>query len=107
MTCGWQSGTVAGQASFSAILKSEWGKESAILQASFHTPAPGLEQFVRFYVQRKVRIRDAPVVHPVPARATPMSCLNSVTQPMSSSLDTWHRRNPPGLLSWVHRPIAG
>ncbi len=35
----------------------------------FFRPAPGLEQFVRFYVQREVQIRGAAVVHPVPARA--------------------------------------
>jgi AraC-like DNA-binding protein len=38
----------------------------------FHRPAPGLEQFVRFYVQREVQIRGAAVVHPVPARAAPV-----------------------------------
>lgn len=43
-----------------------------MLQSYFRTPAQGLEPFVRFYVQREVRIRDAAVVHPVPARATPM-----------------------------------
>lgn len=43
-----------------------------MLQACFSQPAPGLEQFVRFYVQRELRIRDGAVVHPVPARATPM-----------------------------------
>lgn len=43
-----------------------------MFQIRFHAPTPGLEQFVRFYVQRNVRIRDTVVVHPVPARATPM-----------------------------------
>jgi AraC-like DNA-binding protein len=43
-----------------------------VLQASFRSPAPGLDPFVRFYVQRQVRIRDSALVHPVPARATPM-----------------------------------
>jgi AraC-like DNA-binding protein len=41
-------------------------------RSSFFRPAPGLEQFVRFYVQREVRIRGAAVVHPVPARAAPL-----------------------------------
>jgi hypothetical protein len=36
---------------------------------TFHKPAPGLEQIVRFYVQREIKIRGAAVVHPVPARA--------------------------------------
>jgi hypothetical protein len=35
-------------------------------------PAPGLEQFVRYYVTRQMRISGAPLVHPVTARATPM-----------------------------------
>jgi AraC-like DNA-binding protein len=43
-----------------------------MLRSHFHNPAPGLEQFVRFYVQREVRIRGAAVVHPVPARAAAM-----------------------------------
>lgn len=38
-------------------------------RSRFSRPAPGLEQFVRFYVQREVQIRGAAVVHPVPARA--------------------------------------
>jgi AraC-like DNA-binding protein len=36
---------------------------------TFYKPAPGLEPIVRFYVQRKVKIRGAAVIHPVPARA--------------------------------------
>ena len=43
-----------------------------MLRACFSKPASGLEQFVRFYVQREARIHDGAVVHPVPARATPM-----------------------------------
>jgi len=43
-----------------------------MLQAHFRTPATGLESFVRFYVQREVRIHERAVIHPVPARATPM-----------------------------------
>jgi AraC-like DNA-binding protein len=38
----------------------------------FMRPAPGLEQFVRFYSQRDARIRDDVVVHPVHARAAPL-----------------------------------
>jgi AraC-like DNA-binding protein len=38
----------------------------------FHRPTPALEQFIRFYVQREVRIRGTAVVHPVPARAAPL-----------------------------------
>jgi AraC-like DNA-binding protein len=38
----------------------------------FSRPATGLEQFVRFYVQREVQIGGAVVVHPVPARAAPL-----------------------------------
>jgi AraC-like DNA-binding protein len=38
----------------------------------FHRPKPGLEQFVRFYVQREVQIRGPAIVHPVPARAAPV-----------------------------------
>jgi AraC-like DNA-binding protein len=37
------------------------------------SPAPGLFPYVRFYVQREVRLPgNAVVVHPVPARAAPM-----------------------------------
>ena len=43
-----------------------------MLRTRFHIPAPGLETFVRFYVQREVEIRGAAVVHPVPARAAAM-----------------------------------
>jgi AraC-like DNA-binding protein len=35
-------------------------------------PAAGLEPFVRFYVQRTMKISGPPVVHPVAARAVPM-----------------------------------
>ena len=35
-------------------------------------PAPGLEQFVRYYAQRDAHIRDVVVVHPVHARAAPL-----------------------------------
>lgn len=35
-------------------------------------PAPGLEQFVRYYVTREMRISGASLVHPVTARAVPM-----------------------------------
>jgi AraC-like DNA-binding protein len=38
----------------------------------FFRPAQGLEQFVRFYVQREVQIRGAALLHPVPARAAPL-----------------------------------
>lgn len=34
-------------------------------------PAPGLEQFVRYYVTRQMRIPGASMVHPVTARAVP------------------------------------
>jgi AraC-like DNA-binding protein len=44
----------------------------AVLDTRFSSPAVGLEPFVRFYVQREVRIRGTPVIHPVPARAAPM-----------------------------------
>jgi AraC-like DNA-binding protein len=43
-----------------------------VLRVRFHRPAPGLEQFVRFYVQREAQIRGPAVVHPVPARAAPL-----------------------------------
>jgi AraC-like DNA-binding protein len=38
----------------------------------FLKPAPGLEPFVRLYSQRRMRLKDALVVHPVPARAAPV-----------------------------------
>jgi AraC-like DNA-binding protein len=43
-----------------------------MLNVRFSRPAPGLEQFVRFYVQREVQIPGAPVIHPVPARPATM-----------------------------------
>lgn len=38
----------------------------------FLRPAAGLEEVVRFYVQREARAGGADLVHPVPARAAPM-----------------------------------
>jgi AraC-like DNA-binding protein len=38
----------------------------------FLSPGPGLEQYVRFYVQREARLYGTTVVHPVPARAAPV-----------------------------------
>src|SRR5271156_2594822 len=43
-----------------------------MIRGQFSKPSPGLEQFVRFYAQREVSIRGSAVVHPVPARPTPM-----------------------------------
>ena len=41
--------------------------------SQFARPSPALESFVRFYVQRQARIPSgATVIHPVPARPTPM-----------------------------------
>lgn len=45
---------------------------TAMHRIRFIRPAPGLEQFVRFYSQRDARIRDEVVVHPVHARAAPL-----------------------------------
>jgi AraC-like DNA-binding protein len=38
----------------------------------FLSPAPGLEQYVRFYTQRRASLSGTTVVHPVPARASPI-----------------------------------
>lgn len=38
----------------------------------FSKPAAGLEEFVRFYVHREFHLTDSVVVHPVPARPTPI-----------------------------------
>ena len=43
-----------------------------MLRIRFHRPAPALDQFVRFYIQRDVRIRGQAISHPVPARAAPI-----------------------------------
>ena len=40
--------------------------------SQFARPTAALEPFVRFYVQREARMHGATVVHPVPARPTPM-----------------------------------
>jgi len=41
-------------------------------RSQFSTPGRGLEQSIRFYIQRKARIDGPTVVHPIPARPTPM-----------------------------------
>jgi AraC-like DNA-binding protein len=70
-----------------------------MLQARFSKPAPGLEPFVRFYVQREARIRDAPVVHPVPARATPMIVLEFADlTPVRSRNARSPRKSPPAVV---------
>jgi hypothetical protein len=38
----------------------------------FSEPAAGLEEFIRFYVQRDLRIPRGVIRHPVPARPAPM-----------------------------------
>jgi len=43
-----------------------------MIRGQFSKPSRGLEEFVRFYAQREVSIRGSAVVHPVPARPTPM-----------------------------------
>jgi AraC-like DNA-binding protein len=43
-----------------------------MIRGQFSGPSPALEQFVRFYAQREGTIRGPAVVHPVPARPTPM-----------------------------------
>lgn len=70
-----------------------------MLQTCFRKPAPGLEQFVRFYIQREVRIPGAPVVHPVPARATPMIVLEfaGLTSVLSRN-DRAPRRSPAAVV---------
>jgi AraC-like DNA-binding protein len=35
-------------------------------------PAPPLQEYVRYYAQREVRLHDAVVTHPAPARAAPL-----------------------------------
>ena len=40
--------------------------------SQFARPSQCLEPFLRFYVQRDVRVLGATVVHPVPARPAPM-----------------------------------
>ncbi len=42
------------------------------LDIRFCAPAPGLAQFVRFYIHRRAQITGGFILHPVPARATPM-----------------------------------
>lgn len=43
-----------------------------MFRGQFSAPAPGLSQFIRFYAARQIRNSGAAVVHPVPARPTPM-----------------------------------
>jgi AraC-like DNA-binding protein len=62
------SGTIADKRPAHSPEKGSW----VVLRTSFDRPAPGLEQFVRFYVQREVHTRGPAVVHPVPARAAPL-----------------------------------
>lgn len=52
---------------------------------------PGLHPYVRFYVQREVRLADdAPIVHPVPARAAPMLEFDFGELPRVHYCDTPH-----------------
>jgi AraC-like DNA-binding protein len=51
----------------------------------FRTPALGLAQFVRFYVQRRVQIGGTFVAHPVPARAAPMIVFD-----FGDPVDVWY-----------------
>jgi len=41
-------------------------------RSQFSRPGRGLEQSIRFYIQREARIDGPAVVHPIPARPTPM-----------------------------------
>ena len=43
-----------------------------MIRGQFSKPSLGLEPFVRFDAQREVLIRGSAIVHPVPARPTPM-----------------------------------
>jgi len=43
-----------------------------MIRGQFSGPALALSQFIRFYAQREIRNPGAAVVHPVPARPTPM-----------------------------------
>ncbi len=43
-----------------------------MLHFQFAKPHPGLQEFVRFYTHREFQITGGAIVHPVPARATPM-----------------------------------
>lgn len=43
-----------------------------MLHIQFSKPAPRLEEFVRFYVHRQFHITNGSILHPVPARSTPM-----------------------------------
>jgi len=67
-----------------------------MLHIRFHKPAPGLELFVRFYVQRQVQIRGAVVVHPVPARAAPM-----IEFDFGDPIDVLYRDQPVPVKSHV------
>jgi methylphosphotriester-DNA--protein-cysteine methyltransferase len=48
------------------------GREAEMHRIQFLRPAVGLEDVVRFYVQREAPVLGADLVHPVPARAAPM-----------------------------------
>jgi AraC-like DNA-binding protein len=43
-----------------------------MLHIRLSKPAPGLQQFVRYYTQREIKISGPAVMHPVTARAVPM-----------------------------------
>jgi AraC-like DNA-binding protein len=69
-----------------------------VLDVRFSSPAPGLERFVRFYVQREVRIGGAPVVHPVAARAASMIEFEFADSVDVVGVDGVRRKSPPVVL---------
>lgn len=69
-----------------------------MLDVRFSSPALGLERFVRFYVQREVRISGAPVIHPVPARAATMIEFGFADAVDVVGRDGVRRKSPPVVL---------
>jgi len=70
-----------------------------VLGYRFSAPAPGLDEFVRCYVQREVRLPRGVVSHPVPARPNPMIVLGFGDPVGVLNIDECvHRTAPPAVL---------
>jgi AraC-like DNA-binding protein len=66
-----------------------------VLEVRFSAPAAALDRFVRFYVQREVQIRGAPVIHPVAARAASMIEFDFADPVDVVSVDgRWRQKSP-------------
>ena len=70
-----------------------------VLGYRFSAPAPGLDEFVRCYVQCEVRLPRGVISHPVPARPNPMIVLGFGDAVGVLNVDeSVQRKSPPAVL---------